>query len=79
MKWVVLTVTEIPKLFTKFHRGTDSMRSNYEGEGIGLFLTKLVVEQHDGKITVESTLNKGTAVTISLPLAHSGIPKQKTP
>lgn len=59
---------EIPKLFTKFHRGTGTLAYNYEGTGIGLYATKLVIERHDGTIQVASQLGKGTTFTISLPL-----------
>lgn len=60
---------ELPKLFTKFHRATDTMRYNYDGEGIGLYLTKLIVEDHGGKIAVSSTEGKGTSFTITIPLS----------
>ena len=59
---------ELPKLFTKFHRGTDMYAYEYEGKGIGLYLTKLIVDQHGGSIHVESTLGAGSTFTISLPL-----------
>lgn len=42
-----------------FHAG-------YEGKGLGLFLTKNIVEKFDGAISLESEVNKGTTVTISL-------------
>jgi signal transduction histidine kinase len=59
---------EIPKLFTKFHRGTDIMQYDYEGTGIGLYATKLVVEQHGGSVDVESVLDQGSSFTVRLPL-----------
>lgn len=59
---------ELPLLFTKFHRGTDFERYDYDGEGLGLYLTKLIVEQHGGRITVESQLGKGSTFTVHLPL-----------
>jgi signal transduction histidine kinase len=68
---VGVSAEEQPKLFTKFHRGTDIMEYNYEGTGIGLYLTKLIVENHKGTITVTSAENKGTTVTITLPLTQS--------
>lgn len=60
---------ELQKLFTKFHRGTDLEHYNYAGEGIDLYLAKLVVEEYGGQIYVASQLNKGTTVTVRLPLA----------
>lgn len=58
---------EIPKLFTRFHRGTDTLQYNYEGQGIGLYLAKLIIDKHQGTIAVESTLGKGTTFTVTLP------------
>lgn len=60
---------EQSKLFTKFHRGTSTLSYDYEGIGIGLYLTKLIIEQHGGKIDVESELNKGSTFTVTIPLA----------
>ncbi len=60
---------ELPKLFTKFHRATDALNSQYEGTGIGLYATKLVVEKHGGTVSVESNLGSGSIFTIRLPLA----------
>jgi PAS domain S-box-containing protein len=68
---VGITADELPKLFTKFHRGTDTLQYDYTGEGIGLYLSKLTVEEHDGTIKVESEPGKGTTVTITLPLANN--------
>jgi len=59
---------ELPKLFTKFHRGTSTMRYDYAGTGIGLYASKLIVLRHGGEITVSSQPGKGSLFTISLPL-----------
>lgn len=62
---------EIPKLFTKFHRGTSTMQYDYEGVGIGLYLTKLIVSEHGGSVTVDSEIGKGSKFTVYLPLLQA--------
>jgi two-component system, cell cycle sensor histidine kinase PleC len=39
------------------------------GSGLGLAISRSLVELHGGKLQIASTLNKGTNVTVSLPLA----------
>jgi signal transduction histidine kinase len=63
---------EMPKLFTKFHRGTSTYTYDYEGAGIGLYLTKLIVEKHGGQVSVDSEVGEGSTFTVSLPLAKPG-------
>ena len=58
---------ELPKLFTKFHRAANALNGGYEGRGIGLYLTKLIVEEHDGKLSVVTQPNQGATFTIELP------------
>ncbi|MDB5182109.1 MAG: hypothetical protein JWP13_872 [Candidatus Saccharibacteria bacterium] len=62
---------EISKLFTKFHRATSTLSYNYEGTGIGLYVTKLIITEHKGTIAVDSTPGKGSTFTIILPIAQT--------
>jgi signal transduction histidine kinase len=63
---------EMPKLFTKFHRGTSTLNYDYEGAGIGLYLTKLIIDKHGGRIDVESQTGKGATFTVHLPVMRGG-------
>ncbi len=58
---------ELPLLFEKFHQLDTSYRRRYEGTGLGLALTKQLVEMHRGRIEVESTVGIGSLFTIWIP------------
>ncbi|MDO9027042.1 MAG: PAS domain-containing sensor histidine kinase [bacterium] len=59
----------MPHIFEKFYR-TDQKVHTIQGTGIGLSLTKEILETHGGNIAVESTAGKGTKVTVSLPMSE---------
>ncbi|NMM45286.1 PAS domain S-box protein [Rhodospirillaceae bacterium KN72] len=68
---------DIPKVQEPFGQArSDSMRA-HEGTGLGLSLSKKLTELHDGTLTIESTLGKGTAVTVTLPAARTIRPAGK--
>ncbi len=62
---------ELPHIFDRFYQADNSSTRKSEGTGIGLTLTKELVELMGGSITVESTLGKGTVFTLLLPVRHS--------
>jgi len=64
---VGIPADELPHLFTPFFRASTSQ--GIAGIGIGLAGAKAIVEQHSGRIMVESVVGEGTTVTIALPAA----------
>jgi two-component system, sensor histidine kinase and response regulator len=54
-------------LFQKFHQLDASYHRQYEGAGVGLALTKQIVELHGGGITVDSVIGEGSVFTVRLP------------
>lgn len=58
----------ISRIFNRFYHQGGNMDRYVNGYGIGLSLTKSLVELHKGTITVKSELNKGSVFTLKLPL-----------
>ncbi|MGC9046723.1 MAG: sensor histidine kinase [Minisyncoccia bacterium] len=70
---------DLPKLFQKFYRGNNAAQINPNGSGLGLYITKNIIEQHGGKISVQSVVERGTTFTIALPLDFNLIPVRELP
>jgi PAS domain S-box-containing protein len=59
------------RLFRKFQQVDSSSSRRKGGTGLGLAITKAIVEQHGGRIVVDSELHKGTRFSFTLPAATS--------
>ena len=69
---------DIPRVFSRFWRSDASRERVSGGLGVGLALTKEIVDKHNGSISVESELGKGTTFTLHIPLEHkAGSPSRE--
>jgi len=62
-----ITPEDLPHIFERFYRADKSRNRLTGGAGIGLTITKAIIDAHKGKIQVNSTVNEGTEFIISLP------------
>jgi signal transduction histidine kinase len=74
---VVLTVTdtglgisaeELPKLFNRFFRSASDAAHKIPGTGLGLAVVREIVENHGGQVKMDSVLDQGSTVTVTLPM-----------
>ncbi len=61
---------DLSRIFGRFWRADASRAREAGGLGVGLAVTKQIIERHHGFIAVESELEKGTTFTIHLPREH---------
>ncbi|MEI6309564.1 MAG: PAS domain-containing sensor histidine kinase, partial [bacterium] len=62
-----ISLPEQERLFQPFARGRDADRRGIPGTGLGLYVSRRIVEEHGGSLTLESEEGKGTRVTVRLP------------
>ena len=65
-----IAAKDIPRALEKFGQVDSSLSRKYEGAGLGLPLAKQFMELHGGTLTLESTVDIGTTVTITLPASR---------
>jgi two-component system, NtrC family, sensor histidine kinase KinB len=64
---VGIAAEDAPHVFERFYQADTGYKA--EGLGLGLYITKLIVEAHGGKTWLESELGKGSSFTFTLPVA----------
>lgn len=69
--------SELPRLFSRFHRIEGIKGRSHEGTGIGLAMVKELVALHGGEISVESSPGKGSTFFVRIPLGRDHLPEER--
>jgi two-component system phosphate regulon sensor histidine kinase PhoR len=67
---VGIAAEDLPNIFNKFYRVQNEATKDIEGTGLGLSIVKSIVENHGGRIDVESAAGKGSIFMVWLPIYH---------
>ncbi len=70
---------EMPHIFERFYRGTNTGEARASGSGLGLAIVRSIVEMHDGQIELASEVGQGTQVRIILPRRARTRPRPPRP
>ena len=62
----------LPRLFERFYRVKDADRVDIKGLGLGLYITRSLIEAHGGQISVTSEPGRGSTFTFTLPCTSNG-------
>ena len=66
-----IDVRDLPHIFERFYRAPTFDESSISGFGIGLYLTRQLVQAHGGRIWAESTKGQGSTFFVVLPLGKT--------
>ncbi len=73
-----IPASDINKIFEKFKQVGDIMRDKPKGTGLGLPISKQIIEAHGGKIWVESQVGKGSVFYFTIPLRNREVNKNES-
>jgi heavy metal sensor kinase len=72
-----IALEDQPKIFDRFYRADKARSRNLEGAGIGLAIAQWIAQQHNGSITVQSSLGRGSTFLVQLPLEATKLEPSK--
>ncbi|OPZ86681.1 MAG: Sensor protein SrrB [bacterium ADurb.Bin429] len=66
----VISPDVLPHIFDKYETTGTAPQSTRQGVGLGLYMTRLLIEAHGGRVWAESAPETGTTITVTLPVAR---------
>jgi signal transduction histidine kinase len=63
-----------PRLFQRFFRAENAVERHLPGTGLGLYISRVIAEAHEGSLSVRSELGRGSTFRLELPVARAAVP-----
>jgi signal transduction histidine kinase/CheY-like chemotaxis protein len=74
-----IAAADLERIFEAFQQADSGMKSRHEGTGLGLALTRQLVEAHGGEVTVTSEFGVGSTFTVRLPRRRAPASTERAP
>lgn len=74
-----MTQEDAGRVFTKFFRTKNAVEHEANGNGLGLYIVKNIVQAHGGQVGVQSELNRGSIFWFTVPTDLSLVPRREVP
>jgi signal transduction histidine kinase len=71
-----IPAAEQSKVINGYYRASNATQVQAHGTGLGLWLARMLAEQHHGRLWLSSRINNGTTIYVALPAATSSVPFQ---
>ena len=71
-----IPASELGTVFSRFGRASNARRKGISGSGVGLYVSRKIVETHGGSIAVQSKEGEGSTFTVTLPLSQRSAAEQ---
>ena len=68
---VGIPTADLPRIFERFYCADKARSRELGGTGLGLSIVKHIAQLHGGKVEAQSTLAKGTTISVFLPIARN--------
>lgn len=72
-----IPASELGTVFSRFGRASNARRKGISGSGVGLYVSRKIVETHGGSIAVQSTEGEGSTFSVTLPLTQRSTPDRR--
>ena len=72
-----IAANDVPHVFERFYRATNTKKRSHEGSGIGLALVRDLVKLNGGTVQLESALDRGSSFIVTIPFGSAHLPSER--
>jgi signal transduction histidine kinase/FixJ family two-component response regulator len=72
-----IAADDVPYVFERFYRATNTKKRSHEGSGIGVALVRDLVRFNSGTVQLESALDRGSIFTVTIPFGSAHLPSER--